>query len=287
MTTAATTTARGRGRTSAYWVITAAVIAECAIGGTMDLLRMPPFYPAMIALGYPGYLATILGTAKLLAAVVLLAPRLPRLKEWAYAGVLINMTGAAASYIATRQSATNLIPPAVVAGLALLSWALRPATVPRVLVDHVEGAAYRGVELLTDQVGPPGEVGVVAGGRVDPGLPVVHVVVEQGPPLGVGCRLARRGVLVGPDPQPPLVVGPLDGQDRLVPVDPDHRRDRPGGPVGLVDDEGAAALAGHDQPLGVQHLQRGLHGGPGHLVLLGQLVLGGQLLTGGQVARSP
>ncbi len=89
---------------------------------------MPPFYPAMIALGYPGYLATILGTAKLLAAVVLLAPRLPRLKEWAYAGVLINMTGAAASCVATRQSATNLVPPAVVAGLALLSWALRPAT---------------------------------------------------------------------------------------------------------------------------------------------------------------
>ena len=53
---------------------------------------------------------------------------LPRLKEWAYAGVLINMTGAAASYVATRQSATNLIPPAVVAGVALLSWALRPPT---------------------------------------------------------------------------------------------------------------------------------------------------------------
>jgi DoxX-like family len=128
MITAATTTARGLGRTSAYWVITAAVVAECAIGGTLDLLRMPPFYPAMIALGYPGYLAAILGTAKLLAGAVLLAPRLPRLKEWAYAGVLINMTGAAASYVATGQSVTNLIPPAVVAGLALLSWALRPPT---------------------------------------------------------------------------------------------------------------------------------------------------------------
>src|SRR5689334_5093422 len=125
MTTAAAT-ARGLGRTGVYWVTTAAVVAECTIGGAMDLLRMPPFYPAMIALGYPGYLATILGTAKLLAGMVLLAPRLPRLKEWAYAGVLINMTGAAASYVATGQSATNLIPPAVVAGLALLSWTLRP-----------------------------------------------------------------------------------------------------------------------------------------------------------------
>jgi hypothetical protein len=128
MTTASTTAARSLGRASVYWIITAAVVAECAIGGSMDLLHMSPFYPAIIDLGYPGYLATILGTAKLIAGVVVLAPRLPRLKEWAYSGILINMIGAAASIVATHQSATNLIPPAVVAGSALLSWTLRPPT---------------------------------------------------------------------------------------------------------------------------------------------------------------
>jgi uncharacterized membrane protein YphA (DoxX/SURF4 family) len=135
-------TERGRGRsaggpehpdgrrsgTGAYWVITAVLVAECVIGGTMDLFRMPPFYPMMIDLGYPGYLATILGTAKILAAVVLLAPGLPRLKEWAYAGVLINMTGAAASHVAMHRSLSNLLPPAMFVVLALLSWALRPPT---------------------------------------------------------------------------------------------------------------------------------------------------------------
>ena len=89
---------------------------------------MAPFYPALIDLGYPSYLATILGTAKLIAGVVVLAPRLPRLKEWAYAGILINMIGAIASIVASRQSASNLIAPAMVAGLALLSWTLRPPT---------------------------------------------------------------------------------------------------------------------------------------------------------------
>ncbi|WP_426502872.1 DoxX family protein [Dactylosporangium sp. McL0621] len=127
MTTAATTTAQRLGRTSAYWVITAVVVSECLGGGFMDLLRMAPFYPIMIDLGYPSYLATILGTAKILAGAVLLAPRLPRLKEWAYAGILINMIGAAASHVAMHHSATSLIAPAVFAGLALLSWALRPA----------------------------------------------------------------------------------------------------------------------------------------------------------------
>ena len=59
-----------RHRTGAYWVVTTVVVGECAIGGAMDLLRMAPFYPVMIELGYPGYLATIMGTAKLIAAGV-------------------------------------------------------------------------------------------------------------------------------------------------------------------------------------------------------------------------
>jgi uncharacterized membrane protein YphA (DoxX/SURF4 family) len=115
-------------RPAGYWAVTAVVVGECAIGGTMDLFRMAPFYPMMIDLGYPPYLATIMGTAKILAAVVLLAPGLPRLKEWAYAGVVINMVGAAASHVSVHQSLSNLVAPTAFAGLAILSWALRPPT---------------------------------------------------------------------------------------------------------------------------------------------------------------
>ncbi len=119
---------RLRNHPGAYWTVTAIVVGECVIGGAMDLFRMAPFYPVMIDLGYPSYLATIMGTAKIIAGAVVLAPRLPRLKEWAYAGILINMIGAMASHVARHQSPTNLVAPAVFAGLALLSWALRPAT---------------------------------------------------------------------------------------------------------------------------------------------------------------
>jgi uncharacterized membrane protein YphA (DoxX/SURF4 family) len=113
---------------NAYWITTAVVAGECAVGGTLDLFRAPPFYPVLIGLGYPGYLATIMGTAKIIAAVILAVPRLPRLKEWAYAGVLINMMGAAASHAAMHQALTTLIAPTMLAGLALLSWAWRPST---------------------------------------------------------------------------------------------------------------------------------------------------------------
>jgi len=115
-------------RTGAYWAVTAVVIGEAAIGSTMDLLRMAPFYPVLIELGYPGYLSTILGAAKVAAAIVIAAPGLPRLKEWAYAGVLINMVGAMASHLAVHDSLDNLVAPAAFAVLALLSWASRPAS---------------------------------------------------------------------------------------------------------------------------------------------------------------
>jgi hypothetical protein len=126
MMTAPATAAPGVRQLIAYWAVTAVVVGECVIGGVTDLFRLAPFYPMMIALGYPGYLATILGVAKILAAMVLLMPGLRRLKEWAYAGIMINMVGAAASYVGAHQSAVNVIAPAAFAGLALGSWALRP-----------------------------------------------------------------------------------------------------------------------------------------------------------------
>jgi uncharacterized membrane protein YphA (DoxX/SURF4 family) len=115
-----------RHRLVVYWVTTAIVAAECLIGGGADLLRLDPFFPLLTRLGYPAYLATILGTAKVLAGLAVAAPRLPRLKEWAYAGILINMLGAAASYLATGGGAGDYIPPLSFAALALTSWALRP-----------------------------------------------------------------------------------------------------------------------------------------------------------------
>jgi hypothetical protein len=118
------TLAPTRPRLVVYWVTTAVVVAECLVGGAFDLLRLDPFFPLLTQLGYPAYLATILGTAKVVAGLVVAAPRPPKLKEWAYAGILINMLGAA--YLATGGGAGDFIPPLSFAALALASWALRP-----------------------------------------------------------------------------------------------------------------------------------------------------------------
>jgi hypothetical protein len=102
------------------------MLGECIAGGGLDLARQAPFYPAMIHLGYPSYFTYILGSAKLLAVAALLAPGLPRLKEWAYAGIMINMVGAAASSIGAGDGFADIVPPLIFAVIALISWQLRP-----------------------------------------------------------------------------------------------------------------------------------------------------------------
>lgn len=117
---------RGTLRTVTYWTTTLVLAAECIIGGVMGGLQLSPFLDTATHLGYPAYFMSILGVWYVGAGIILLAPRLPRLKEWAYAGLVINYTGAAASHIWTGDGAEKLVGPAIFLGLTVASWALRP-----------------------------------------------------------------------------------------------------------------------------------------------------------------
>jgi uncharacterized membrane protein len=127
MTKLANSTDWSRRRLIAYWITTAIIAAEFAVGGVMDIMRLPPFFAIVRHLGYPGYFSVILGVWKVLGAVAVLAPRLPRLKEWAYAGLVFNYTGAAASHLAVGDPAVRLVAPIVFTALVVASWALRPS----------------------------------------------------------------------------------------------------------------------------------------------------------------
>lgn len=127
MVTVANLSTRARLRTAVYWAATIIIVAESLVGGVMDILRLAPFYPALHSLGYPAYFSTMLGVAKVAAGIVILAPRLPRLKEWAYAGISFNMAAAVASHVAVRDGVGNLVAPLMFLVLILASWALRPA----------------------------------------------------------------------------------------------------------------------------------------------------------------
>ncbi len=116
-----------------YWLATGIIEFELLVGGTADLVHGgallvagTPVVEELAQLGYPAYLLTILGIWKLLAAIALAVPRFPRLKEWAYAGVFFDMTGAVASWLAVGNKTGEFIPPLVFAIFAMASWALRP-----------------------------------------------------------------------------------------------------------------------------------------------------------------
>jgi hypothetical protein len=53
-------------------------------------------------------------------------PAFPRLKEWAYAGILFNMIGATVSHVAYHDGAWIIVVTVMIAAITLASWALRP-----------------------------------------------------------------------------------------------------------------------------------------------------------------
>jgi uncharacterized membrane protein len=121
-----TTRSSTRSRVLVYWFATGVLATECVVGGVWGGLRLPPFIGVARHLGFPDYFVTILGVWYALAGLALLVPRFPRLKEWAYAGLVFNYTGAAASHLAVGDGFETLIGPILFACLTAASWALRP-----------------------------------------------------------------------------------------------------------------------------------------------------------------
>lgn len=118
---------RSRFHRIAYWTTTGLLVFELALGGTWDVLRVHQVSNLIERLGYPQYFLVILGTWKLFGAAALAVPRFPRLKEWAYAGAIFDLTGAVASLLMAGLADVGTVAyPAMMAGVAVASWALRP-----------------------------------------------------------------------------------------------------------------------------------------------------------------
>ena len=73
-----------------YWIATGVVCLVFTGGGIANLFHADTQREIMEKLGYPAYLMTLLGVAKLLAVLAILAPGRKMLKEWAYAGLTFD-----------------------------------------------------------------------------------------------------------------------------------------------------------------------------------------------------
>jgi uncharacterized membrane protein YphA (DoxX/SURF4 family) len=115
-----------RANSTIYWVATVITALVFLTGGAAYVAGAEVQLRGMSELGYPAYFVTILGIWKVLGGLAILAPRLPRLKEWAYAGIAFDLTGAAFSHAAMSDPASKVVVPLLLLGIAVASWALRP-----------------------------------------------------------------------------------------------------------------------------------------------------------------
>jgi hypothetical protein len=119
-----------KGKSIAYWTTTILVAFFIGGGGVAQLMQYHANPHGVVPqLAYPMYFFAILGFWKTLGAIAILWPRFPLLKEWAYAGIFFDVTGAAASCVAVGGYGAygfHVIAPLAIGVLAVASWALRP-----------------------------------------------------------------------------------------------------------------------------------------------------------------
>ena len=81
-----------------YWVVTSLFCLANLASGLMELFPNQMAFDLMKLLGYPAYLLTILGVAKILGSLSIIQTKYRTIKEWAYAGFAIDYVGASWSF---------------------------------------------------------------------------------------------------------------------------------------------------------------------------------------------
>lgn len=116
-----------KARTITFWAATGLFCLIMYAAGVMNLIRYPGQVESITELGYPVYLMTILGVAKVAGATALLTPKAPsKLKEWAYAGFTFDLLGASASHAFVGHGIAQIAAPLAILLIAFVSYRLRP-----------------------------------------------------------------------------------------------------------------------------------------------------------------
>ena len=110
----------------AYWSSTV-IVALALLGALSYLTGSEQVVSGFTRSGYPQHLRIVLGIAKPAAAIVLLLPGLPVLKEWAYAGATFAWVMAFIAAYAVGDGPQVWALPLVLLALLVVSYVTRPA----------------------------------------------------------------------------------------------------------------------------------------------------------------
>ncbi|MBP0904243.1 DoxX family protein [Mariniflexile gromovii] len=115
-----------------YWIATIWLALGMTSTGIVQLIKMEEEVNMMEHLGYPIYFLSLLGVWKILGVIAILIPKMPLLKEWAYAGFFFAMSGAIYSHIVLSDDLVALFGPLLLIVLTIISWYFRPES--RILI---------------------------------------------------------------------------------------------------------------------------------------------------------
>lgn len=87
-----------------YWIFTS-LFAFIMLGSAIpDIFSAEVAVEGFKKMGYPAYLLPFIGIAKTLGVIAIFIPGYPRIKEWAYAGLVIDLVGATYSIMSSGES---------------------------------------------------------------------------------------------------------------------------------------------------------------------------------------
>ena len=93
-----------------YWVCTVLLSTAYFAMGVSNYIQPGDMNVEIAKSGYPSHFFMVLGVWQVLAAMAISVPKVPRVKEWAYAGFTFDFIGAIIGFIATG----NLVLPDII-----------------------------------------------------------------------------------------------------------------------------------------------------------------------------
>ena len=105
-----------------YWVVTLLFSLFMLYSGISEVMQIEQGKEIMKHLGYPIYVNTIIGVAKILGALAILQWKFKTLKEWAYAGFTIDIIGASASFYFAGDGIVATLMPFIFLAVMFISY---------------------------------------------------------------------------------------------------------------------------------------------------------------------
>lgn len=92
-----------------YWIFTGLLATLMLMSSIPNILSAPSDIAVFNHLGSSAYLVPFIGVGKLLGVIAILVPGFPRIKEWAYASLVIDLTGVFYSSVVVGYPASGWI----------------------------------------------------------------------------------------------------------------------------------------------------------------------------------